>query len=61
MGNTFNNIRSVAVKSQVQVIYVKERVRFVELSFSFQEGIYLYDGVHLSGKGAGILRDKLVR
>ena len=44
---TFNNIRSVAVNSQFQV---KDRVRFVELSFPFHKEMYLSDGMHLSGK-----------
>ena len=57
----YRNSRRMSINSLVQQLCKEEDVGFVDLwsSFVAKEEMYMRDGLHLSGKGAGVFADGL--
>ena len=57
----YRNSRRMAINTLVQQLCKEEDVGFVDLWSSFveKEKMYMRDGLHLSGKGAGVCADGL--
>ena len=57
----YRNSRRMSINSLVQQLCKEEDVGFVDLWSSFveKEEMYMRDGLHLSGKGAGVFADGL--
>ena len=60
-GHKYRNCRGMAINMLVQKLCREEEVGFVDLwgSFVGRADMYMKDGLHLSGKGAAVLADKL--
>ena len=63
MGVTYRNCKRMAINALVEQMCEKEGVGFVDLwgYFVGKEDTYMRDGLHLSGKGAAVFSENLLR
>ena len=57
----YRNCKKMAIDALVKQMCEKEKVKFVDLwgSYIGKEDMFTRDGLHLNGKGAAVLADKL--
>ena len=62
-GTTFRNCKRMAVNGQLEQMCEEEGVGFVDLwgYFVGKEDMFMRDGLHLSGKGAAVFSENLLR
>ena len=62
-GATYRNCKMMAINALVEQICEEEGVGFVDLwgYFVGKEDMYKRDGLHLSGKGAAVFSENLLR
>ena len=62
-GATYRNCKRMAINALVEQMYEDEGVGFVDLwgYLIGKEDMYMRDGLHLSGKGAAVFSENLLR
>ena len=62
-GQVYRNCRRMTINTQVQQLCGEKGVGFVDLwgCFFMRADMFMRDGLHLSGKGAAVFADELVR
>ena len=62
-GTTFINCKRMAINALLEQMCEEQGVGFVDLwgYFVGKEDMYMRDGLHLSGKGAAVFSDNLLR
>ena len=62
-GTTFRNCKRMAINALLEQMCEEEGVGFVDLwgYFVGKEDMFMRDGLHLSGKGAAVFSENLLR
>ena len=62
-GASYRNCKMTAINALVEQMWKEEGVGFVDLwgYFVGKEDMYMRDGLHLSGKGAAVFTENLLR
>ena len=62
-GAAYRNCKRMAINALIEQMFEEEGVGFVDLwgYFVGKEDMYMRDGLHLSGKGAAVFSETLLR